>query len=89
MEKHGTADEQRATGARPGIQEPAGGARRGLSRQTGQRGQHVRVGSRDLRSARHSLSGRIFQGTHEVPAGLPVQSTEHSFHDKSLAPECI
>lgn len=28
-------------------------------------------------------------GTHEVPAGLSVQSTEHSFHDKSLAPECI
>lgn len=28
-------------------------------------------------------------GTHEVPTRLSVQSTEHSFHDKSLAPECI
>lgn len=32
---------------------------------------------------------RYVTGTHEVPARLPVQSTEHSFHDKSLAPECI
>jgi hypothetical protein len=32
---------------------------------------------------------RYVAGTHEVPAGLSVQSTEHPFHDKSLAPECI
>lgn len=34
-------------------------------------------------------SFRYVSGTHEVPTRLSVQSTEHSFHDKSLAPECI
>ena len=67
--RHGTADEQRVTGARPGVQKPTGGARRRLPRQAGQRGQHVRVGSRDLRTARHSLPGRIFQGTPLYPLG--------------------